>query len=92
MITAEQVKRNYRRTNWGKLLLEMGYEPYHTESSAREVARYVARRISKLTKTLEAAEQHLDYCGYGDKWERECADASGLPKLIAKVLNKGEIS
>jgi len=29
--------------------------------------------IKLLAETLEEAKDHLDYCGYGDKWERECA-------------------
>lgn len=37
----------------------------------------------KLATVLEEAEQHLDYCGYGDKWERECAEASKLSERIA---------
>jgi hypothetical protein len=38
-----------------------------------------------LVEALEAAESHLDYCGYGDEWERECAE--GLPEKIASALS-----
>lgn len=34
---------------------------------------------------LEAAE-HLDYCGYGDKWERECADDTRLRDRVAAMV------
>lgn len=27
--------------------------------------------IEKLKRLLWAAYEHLDYCGWGDKWERE---------------------
>ena len=42
---------------------------------------------TSLLEALKAASEHLDYCGYGDKWERECADSQGLPKKIEKALH-----
>lgn len=46
--------------------------------------------IDKLTQQLyEAlveAEGHLDYTGYGDSWERECADIQKLPEKIEQAL------
>lgn len=42
--------------------------------------------IQQLGEALQEASDHLDYCGYGDKWERECAEASGLrPKVEAAL-------
>ncbi len=38
--------------------------------------------ITLLHEALEAAAQHLEFCGYGDKWERECAEASKLGEQI----------
>lgn len=49
------------------------------------IARLVAA-APDLYAALEAAEEHLDYCGYGDNWERECA--AGLPMQIATALAK----
>lgn len=43
--------------------------------------------IRRLTKALQAASDHLDYCGYGDNWERECAKESKLPQAIEAALN-----
>lgn len=43
-------------------------------------------RIKELHTVLQLAANHLDYCNYGDKWERECADAQNLPIKIAKAL------
>ena len=40
----------------------------------------------KLLDALRAASEHLDYCGYGDSWERECAVDSGLIKQIEDAL------
>jgi len=43
-----ELKERYSQEPWGKLLLEMGMEPYDTESSARRVAEHAAERIAKL--------------------------------------------
>ena len=39
-----------------------------------------------LREALLKAQQHLDYCGYGDGWEHECARSEGLPQLINTAL------
>ena len=43
-----------------------------------------------LYDALEAASNHLDYCGYGDNWERECAYAQELPKKISDALGTAD--
>jgi hypothetical protein len=43
-----------------------------------------------LLNALKAARDHLEYCGYGDSWERECAQASGLENQIKKAVEAGE--
>ena len=40
----------------------------------------------KLLKALIAARDHLDYCGYGDAWEREGAKAQKLPEQIEGAI------
>lgn len=40
----------------------------------------------KLYLALQAAQEHLDYTGYGDSWERECATEQGLPAIIETAL------
>lgn len=40
----------------------------------------------ELLEALIAAEEHLSYCGYGDSWERECAEASNLPTKIGTAI------
>lgn len=42
--------------------------------------------MTQLYNALQAAEDHLSYCGYGDKWERECAEQRGLEKQISAAL------
>jgi hypothetical protein len=44
----------------------------------------------ELYDVLKEAEAHLDYCGYGDSWERECAKASRLEERIAAALARYE--
>jgi methylmalonyl-CoA mutase N-terminal domain/subunit len=46
-----------------------------------------------LTQTREAlsdAKDHLDYCGWGDSWERECAKEQGLQPKIDAALDVAE--
>lgn len=43
-----------------------------------------------LFEVLKAARDHLDYCGYGDKWEREVAIAANLPQRIEEAIKRAE--
>lgn len=43
--------------------------------------------VERLKETLLAAQSHLDYCGYGDKWERECAREEKLEERINDALS-----
>jgi hypothetical protein len=42
--------------------------------------------VQQLREALEAAQAHLEYCGYGDSWEREVSQ--GLPQQIQAALNR----
>ncbi len=46
--------------------------------------------IKELLDLLKEAKNHLEYCNYGDKWERECAFESGLAKRLILVIDKYE--
>jgi hypothetical protein len=46
--------------------------------------------IKILGDALQSASQHLDYCGYGDKWERECAKEEGLRDKVTGALEHYE--
>ncbi len=48
--------------------------------------KQLEEKIKKLVTALEAARDHLEYCGYGDNWEREGAIAQKLPELIDEAL------
>ena len=69
---------------WAWVARGAGYEPIHTESAAR----YAFMVAAEILELLTEAEQHLEYCGYGDNWERECADASKLPERLSTVIAK----
>ena len=42
--------------------------------------------IEKLYKALDAANDHLEFCGFGDSYERECAEEGKLPETIDQAL------
>lgn len=44
--------------------------------------------INKLRRALEAAQTHLEFCGYGDSYERECAYNERLPETIQAALDE----
>lgn len=43
-------------------------------------------REAKLLRALWDASAHLEYCGYGDTWERSCAKRDKLPEQIEEAL------
>lgn len=44
------------------------------------------RLIKQSAVALKDAWDHLDYCGYGDSWERGCAKEQGLAIQIAAAI------
>jgi hypothetical protein len=41
-----------------------------------------------LHDLLKEAYGHLEYCGWGDSWERECVQATKLPERIEEMLKR----
>lgn len=41
-----------------------------------------------LAKLFQEAVAHLEYCGYGDNYERECADADKLPQRLERMSKR----
>lgn len=39
-------------------------------------------------EVIREMADHLDYCGYGDSWERECAVYSKLPERVSALMEK----
>lgn len=59
------------------------------EGEARDTVRAEYERLRAVF--LRAAE-HLDYCGYGDGWERECAADSGLVAEVTALAAELKVS
>ena len=79
-------KKKSKKYTKESLLAEFGYDYYNTESAARRVAEKAVVKINLLIDALTAAKDHLEYCGYGDRWERECARHDNLEGKIDKAL------
>ena len=50
----------------------------------------LGKQVIELRDALEAARDHLEYCGYGDAWERECAEARDLSGKIERALESSK--
>jgi len=61
-------------------------EPIIDDALARIAALEVS--LKEAVDMLKEAHDHLEYCGYGDKWERECAREDKLDERIVNVLQK----
>jgi hypothetical protein len=65
-------------------VVEMTFFP---ELEKLKVEHCTLRRKARMIRdALEAAYEHLEYCGYGDSWERECAMDSGLDIKLKEAL------
>lgn len=50
--------------------------------------KLIDKLLQTIGEALELASNHLDFCGYGDSWERECAEAQGLVDKIEIALEQ----
>ena len=57
------------------------------EEAERECAALKAR-LAEAERLLIEAHGHLEYCGYGDRWERECAMGSKLPERLSAFIDR----
>ena len=73
--------------NWTQFAIDAEVDCYGTKRIC-EIHNQLKRKKKKLTAALKAARDHLEYCGYGDSWERSCALESGLSKLIDDALGE----
>lgn len=46
--------------------------------------------VEELRDALEAAKHHLEYCGYGDRWEADCAREEKLQEKIEAALKRAD--
>jgi hypothetical protein len=88
------------RTKLKRFLLELNHDYVHKElqqildsTDAKDSlapegeTSAVKPTYEELVKGLSDAIEHLNYCGWGDRWERECAEnlRKELPELLKKA-------
>ena len=54
----------------------------------RERVASLEAKVKVAEEALDEAITHLDYCGYGDSYERECAKENNLPERLEAALAK----
>lgn len=57
-------------------------------SRALKVIRSQQEEIKQLRGMCKELYEHLDYCGWGDSWERECACSNNLPDRAKSIIEK----
>lgn len=82
-------KTRIEAKNYGMLASLRGEVSAHRETVTDANAKLIAAAPDLLAMLIEA-EAHLSYCGYGDSWERECAQASKLEERILATIEKQE--
>jgi hypothetical protein len=56
---------------------------------SKEDAEIIMKAVNmhdKLVSALKKAHEHLEWTGYGDRYERECARAEGLPEMLESLV------
>lgn len=61
-----------------------------TKEEAERVAA-ILNGFGQLASALQAASDHLEWTGYGDNWERECARSSKLEQKIEDALKLAKL-
>lgn len=86
-------------SGWRRAVCSCGwrYKSRITEETARKIFGQHRRDITGLTPleiqlydALNDAHAHLEYCGYGDKWERECAKEAQLEQKIQAAIDAAD--
>jgi hypothetical protein len=77
------MKRYDARLEWGLVVME---EESNGEYVLYEDVKALEEKLAHVRSALAKASEHLDYCGYGDSWERECAIAGKLEETIQNAL------
>ena len=57
------------------------------DDAADEIER-LREKCKNMAFLLNDCRRHLEYCGYGDRWERERAERLGLPNRLGAALEK----
>ena len=70
----------------GSIYYESDNWTHESRQCLRRQLAAANERAEKLRDALEDAKAHLEFCGYGDSYEREGAMQDGLPEKIDKAL------
>ena len=87
---------------WEVVIDELVAHPMKTEEQWVEILNAVAKKLGgwmiavpaeskeseleKVKRLLRRAYDHLEYCGFGDQWERECSEE--LQKELSDYFGK----
>ncbi len=65
-----------------------GEHQYQNEADARLIAAApeLLSELKRANETVEALLEHLEFCGWGDSYEREGAEQVGLPERADACL------
>jgi chromosome segregation ATPase len=89
--TTEEVRRLQKQV--ADLEEKVTAEREQRVTKLKEATAEIGSLREALKQTREAlndAKEHLDYCGWGDSWERECAKAQGLEPKVDAALDAAE--
>jgi hypothetical protein len=62
------------------------YDAGKSQAEAQIAEAGIKKELGKVKRLLRDAFDHLEYCGYGDSWERECAE--GLKKELTEYFKE----
>jgi hypothetical protein len=57
------------------------------QEAADEIER-LREKCKNIMLLLKDCDEHLDYCGYGDSWERSMAYEKDLPNRLEAALKE----
>ena len=73
----------------GSLYEWHGKESRRPNQAADEIER-MRKKCKNMALLLNDCREHLEYCGYGDRWERQRAEAIGLSNRLESALREKE--
>ena len=72
------------------LLMTFGNDYSDVFLPAIDEIERLREKCKNMVLLLKDCDEHLDYCGYGDSWEREMAYSIDLPNRLEAALKEKE--
>lgn len=69
-----------------KALIGCMIKPHYVLDKILPVLNKQTLLLKNTSVALQNAYEHLEWCGYGDNYERECANAKGLSSELETAL------